>query len=510
MKTPIFLFLLASFSLVSAQNELFINGDEVHVKSNDVLFVGGDVHISGATGVIAEDAPATIEVTGDWYKDHPTIQQPLDGKVKFSGANPQKITSAGNGNLTGTSTYFTDVEVQNGSGFIYLDGANIEIKNSLNFLNNSRLRTGPTAGVDGTAYTQYVYVSNSSPSAITGLLGPGSPRYIEGRLRQQMVAGNSYQLPVGIDMSSSNNNQVATLVLNQGAGVTESAFTYDPGGPITPIIACGGIIDCTPDHGYWTITPVAGLTLTGTVDYDIILQPGNAASNCSGVQYVVLKDNTFTGANTCAPNVSNTFSSVPRYGFTSFSQFRVGSMNVPMPLELLSFYGEKNGGSNKLFWTTNMEQNSHHFDIERSFDGSSFEKFAEVPASIHTTAPKSYGTIDESPFFPGTYYRLKMVDIDGTFRQSNVIYLTADKELFVSLFPNPFSNDLTVHADNVTSTMIFRLYDAAGKEVFTQRWTPTHGQVHEAIDLSHIAIGSYFYNVITSEDNITGKLLKTK
>lgn len=510
MKTFSFLLFLACFTSLLSQNELYINGDEVHIKDNETVFVAGDLHIAGASGHLHEDAAATLEIKGDWYKDAPTIQQTLDGTVLFTGVGAQKIYSGGNGDLTGANTYFTDLLFNNTNGLVYLEGCNIEVKNLLNFINDTRLRTGAIPGPDGMAYSHHVYVSNPTPASITGYLGPGSPRYIEGRLRKEVNAGNTYPLPVGIDMSTSNNTQVATIHFNQGSGVIETGFTYDPGGAITPINACGTSVVCTPDHGYWTVTPISGLTLGGgTVDYDIVLNPGNAASNCSGVSYVVLKDGTYSGTNTCGPNFSNSFTSVPRYNFTSFSTFRIGATMSPLPVELLSFTGNDLSGVNHLYWTTSMEKNASHFEIERSADAVSFEFLTTVQAAGNSDIPVNYTTKDPNPFLNGTYYRLKMLDLDGVFKYSNVIYIgNTLPQLSVSLFPNPFTHSVSIYALNIEESLKIKIYDAAGKEILSRELIASDGIVKEEVDLSKIAIGVYVYTISTNNQVVTGKLLK--
>src|SRR4029079_5823249 len=67
---------------------------------------------------------------------------------------------------------------------------------------------------------------------------------------------------------------------------------------------------------------------------------------------------------------------------TSFSTFFFASSTlITLPVNLVSFNGELQGGATLLNWRTATEENTSHFEIERSLNGTSFEKIGSVTAT---------------------------------------------------------------------------------------------------------------------------------
>lgn len=74
----------------------------------------------------------------------------------------------------------------------------------------------------------------------------------------------------------------------------------------------------------------------------------------------------------------------------------------------------------QLEWSTGVEDNFQMFVIERSADGRTFFSVGQVNA---TGSYSQYEFTDASPLLDNQrtfYYRLKMVDRDGTYRYSEV------------------------------------------------------------------------------------------
>ena len=109
-----------------------------------------------------------------------------------------------------------------------------------------------------------------------------------------------------------------------------------------------------------------------------------------------------------------------------------------LPVELVSFKGIINQCFVNLIWEVANEENFSHYEIERSKDGLSFSKIGTVNPT-NTTSNKFYAFEDKA-IEEENYYRLKMVDLDGSFEYSNAIHLTSDCSVsHLKLFPNPAS-----------------------------------------------------------------------
>jgi len=120
---------------------------------------------------------------------------------------------------------------------------------------------------------------------------------------------------------------------------------------------------------------------------------------------------------------------------------------IILPIRLLSFTGElQKNGVIKLNWQTADESNSSHFIIQQTIDGAAFSDIAKVQAAGESKDLKAY-TIDLKPNTTSAsvtagYYRLKMVDKDGSFIYSEIIKIGSPKTRKFDVFPNPTTHIL--------------------------------------------------------------------
>lgn len=114
---------------------------------------------------------------------------------------------------------------------------------------------------------------------------------------------------------------------------------------------------------------------------------------------------------------------------------------VLLPVSLLYFDVQKDGGIITAYWATATEVNSSHFIVEKSLDGTRFSEVARTDAAGYSSDKREYAVTDNNPFVGRTYYRLKQVDFDGTFEYFNMRAIeTAGARGLVS-FPSPWVGD---------------------------------------------------------------------
>ena len=78
--------------------------------------------------------------------------------------------------------------------------------------------------------------------------------------------------------------------------------------------------------------------------------------------------------------------------------------------------------------------------VERSTNGVDFSAIGSVSAS---NAGK-YNFADVNPANGAGYYRLKMMEVSGTYKFSQVLLVKSTGNLTIGLYPNPVANSLTV------------------------------------------------------------------
>ena len=93
------------------------------------------------------------------------------------------------------------------------------------------------------------------------------------------------------------------------------------------------------------------------------------------------------------------------------------------PVKLSAFNAiKKNEGSVALYWSTSEEINASHFVVERSINGKEFDDAGLVFAVGNSTENLNYRiTVDlRNKKAEVLYYRLRIVDMDGTTTASEV------------------------------------------------------------------------------------------
>lgn len=91
-----------------------------------------------------------------------------------------------------------------------------------------------------------------------------------------------------------------------------------------------------------------------------------------------------------------------------------------LPVTLVNFSGAPSAEGVKLSWQTSMETDFKAFEIEYSADALQFENVGSVPGA-NASGGTSYGFSHTTIIKGNLYYRLKMVDIDESFRYSRMI-----------------------------------------------------------------------------------------
>ena len=186
--------------------------------------------------------------------------------------------------------------------------------------------------------------------------------------------------------------------------------------------------------------------------------------------------------------------------FIYMDNFKANYTSI-LPVELLSFNGVKEKGGNVLSWSTASEINNDHFELERSYDGNSFE-------SIYSVEGKgSYNGISNYAFYDNTfekgviYYRLKQVDNDGTTTYSKVISLQDQQEISITRFSE---KSLNIGGENLTA---IEVYDLNGKLIAVQTLNKDLSSQTVSFDYSILSESIYLVRVIGGESSLTQKIL---
>lgn len=191
--------------------------------------------------------------------------------------------------------------------------------------------------------------------------------------------------------------------------------------------------------------------------------------------------------------------------------YRLDGSFSPLPLHLLKFTATDLTASVQLDWSTVSEKGTSHFAIERSSDGAKFETIGNVNAATNGTQKNDYRFNDaSSASLQGKlYYRLKMVDKDGSFTYSKIVSLTRGQKVNLVAFPNPAKNDLQVTVNTgAEKQMALKIFDQSGKQVYVQQLAGNTGSNKYTLNVSSFAKGTYYVNVLTETGMATTRFIK--
>ena len=146
---------------------------------------------------------------------------------------------------------------------------------------------------------------------------------------------------------------------------------------------------------------------------------------------------------------------VEKNNLTSLSRFTLSVANTALPVQLSQWSGSIINCRAELVWKTLSEQTSSHFDIEHSSDGVLFTKVGEVLATGNSATIQRYSLnvdIDQGQ----NWFRLKMVDKDGTYKVSPIILLRniCTNNGYV-IYPNPVKNMLWIKGLQAGQRVVF-------------------------------------------------------
>ncbi len=174
---------------------------------------------------------------------------------------------------------------------------------------------------------------------------------------------------------------------------------------------------------------------------------------------------------------------------------------VVLPVELASFVGRPNGCLVDLHWHTESEENFSHFELERSENGREFKKIAELAGNGGTGVPFSYNYLDKLAAVQN-YYRLKMIDLDGTVAFSKVISVKTDCEnrKAFTLYPNPGmvgDGSLNLRFNSTSGKAHIYIADMYGRTIRKLVLETEMNQENTIrLDVADLIEGSYYLQVI--------------
>ena len=174
---------------------------------------------------------------------------------------------------------------------------------------------------------------------------------------------------------------------------------------------------------------------------------------------------------------------------------------IVLPVELTQFNGRPNGCLVDLQWYTESEENFSHFELQRSDNGRDFEMLTNIQGTGGTGIPYNYTYLDKNAK-EENYYRLKMIDLDGTSELSKVISVKTDchnKEKFM-LYPNPGITgygSLNLRLQSTTEKAHIQISDVYGRVIRKMVLETEINEINTIqLEVADLIEGSYFLQLL--------------
>ncbi|HRO47719.1 T9SS type A sorting domain-containing protein [Agriterribacter sp.] len=177
------------------------------------------------------------------------------------------------------------------------------------------------------------------------------------------------------------------------------------------------------------------------------------------------------------------------------------SSNIILPLQWLGFTAVDCSGNACLQWETENEQNTSHFEIEKSTDGNNFTKIG-TQASYNSPGRHSYNTTDRTPVAGSNFYRIKQVDADGTYTYSNIASIRIKATGMLTIVPNPANNFIMLRG--ISKARNVSIYNTAGQ--LLNQWNNVNG--NQQLNITNLQQGIYIIKVLQNNEETTHKLVK--
>ncbi len=324
--------------------------------------------------------------------------------------------------------------------------------------------------------------------------------------------GDMWLADVGQDLWEEVNYEAAgTGGLNYGWRCYEGNHVYNNSG-------CGPASDYTMPVFEYDHSLTGGFSITGGYVYR-----GTAFPNMVG--HYIVADYVTENIWTLSPDGNGGFSAISHtvtgidkistFGVDEAGEIYAANLDGPLylvedistvPLELGDFYGEYINGINTLTWITFSETNTARFDIEKSNNGRDFTAIGKTDAARFSVEKQTYEFKDGRPLSGNNYYRLKMIDLDGSFSYSPTITIEVNKPFDIALFPNPNNGNFTLQVNGTAPTdLLVEVYNVTGQRMWTGQ--VDKDQPQPFITLSSTPGGLYWVRVSAGPYVVNRKLV---
>ena len=269
-----------------------------------------------------------------------------------------------------------------------------------------------------------------------------------------------------------------------------------------------GTFDTTP---FWDLTTevshLLGVNTTAMVGHSVA-GAKHVYGSSQGVRSLVGAPSNSLDFGIGLLNLGNTLGTTFNFVFDgnglgkSYS-FPFSACIVTLPVKLTSFTGKAVNKTSELKWTSEAEVDLGSYELQRSRDGINFSTIAITFAK--NELKNNYAYTDLRPNDGSNFYRLKMIEKDGTYNYSNTVVLNFGdvKNIHIAIAPNPVKTTINLQMKGLPAgNYKIEITNALGQSQYNRTINITQNYQTETIaSPSSMTNGIYYLSIYDDKNN---------
>lgn len=469
----------------------------------DFIVYNGALNTPGLTLNVARIDNAALNNTTAINISNATV---TTGLWRYSGSVAGHTLNAANSTITAATFTAAGLTYNNVNVSSSLDSSAVLNNATINNLTFTNTSTSSTAGINGAS------------NAITTLEYKGSGRiYGTGNTMNTLIffPGKTYTFTAGTTTNITgdwfasgtpcslteifSSSTTVPAIINKTGGAPE--FDYIRVRRITaagstPFIGFNHTIDLG-NNTNWSISPYNGAA-------PILGLGADTAIYATSFPYVLNTDGFFgspssqytwnngSTADTLVAADTGTYSVTVTFpdGCTISDNIHI-TLAVPLPVTLTSFTANVQQCQPHLNWSITDAVNFSHFIIERSQDG---RNFISIGKTLFGKDVYDYTYVDKASDMGTTFYRLKLVDIDGKNQYSNVVSVQSNcEDAGIKVYPTISNGIVHVSLPEGYEHATLSVFNILSQKVSLS--STGNGQSLRSIQLNGLPAGTYFLKI---------------
>lgn len=483
----------AAGNTLPATNNVVVNGGTLTISKNQTL---NNLTLNGGTLSIGADV--TLTVTGIYALNGGTVSGAgslvVDPAATLSTSMSSGLPAGCACSTTGSYLFNGTEDQVTGPGLpASVAGLTINTAGNLTLSNPVTVNT--------LTLTQGKLTLGDHTLTVTNLVGGGSNSYVvtdgAGALKMPVVAGQPKDFPVGASTSSYDPATITpTSSTDFEVEVKATATASDFPGTISNFSKVA--------KRKWRITPTAapGATVLKLRNGGVKIVPANPR-----LGHFKTATNTWEELSATFNSADDTWTGTT----TDFSPFGIGDdggFAALLPIELLSFQAEWKNGTALITWRTASEQNNDYMAVERSANGATFREIGRVSGARNSSSPIDYSFVDQRPNSGVNYYRLRQVDMDGSFTYHKIVALASiDRADEVALVPTAVAGNFDlVFGTPLNRAVKMAMYNTAGQ--LLRQEVIAAGSMVKSVEAGTLEQGLYIVRLDIGNAVVTRRFVK--